>query len=82
MCEIYNTILTISTYQNIKVAEADLATMEKEGLDTGLKAIHPLTKEIIPIWTANFVLMDYGTGVVMCISHNNTSTIVHQNKIS
>ena len=53
--------------KNVKVAEADMATMEKEGFDTGLKAIHPLTKEIIPIWTANFVLMEYGSGAVMSV---------------
>lgn len=49
------------------VAEADLATMEKLGVDTGLTAIHPLTGEAIPIWVANFVLMHYGTGAVMAV---------------
>ncbi|MDO8955032.1 MAG: leucine--tRNA ligase [Gammaproteobacteria bacterium] len=47
--------------------EADLATAEKVGVDTGLKAVHPITGEIIPIWTANFVLMDYGSGAVMAV---------------
>jgi leucyl-tRNA synthetase len=50
-----------------KVAEADMATMEKAGLPTGLKAIHPLTGEEVPVWTANFVLMDYGSGAVMSV---------------
>ncbi|MEE4192730.1 MAG: leucine--tRNA ligase, partial [Halieaceae bacterium] len=49
------------------VSEAELATMEKVGADTGLKAIHPLTGETIPIWTANFVLMSYGSGAVMSV---------------
>ena len=44
--------------KNAKVAEADLATMEKKGMATGLFAIHPLTGEKLPIWVANFVLMD------------------------
>lgn len=48
--------------RNSKVAEAELATMEKKGIDTGFKAIHPLTQEEIPVWVANFVLTDYGTG--------------------
>jgi len=50
-----------------KSTEADMATMEKKGVDTGLKAIHPLTGEIVPVWAANFVLMDYGSGAVMSV---------------
>lgn len=53
--------------KNTKVAEADLATMEKKGMATGLFAIHPLTGEKLPIWVANFVLMHYGTGAVMAV---------------
>ena len=44
-----------------------MATMEKLGMDTGLTATHPLTGEPIPIWIANFVLMSYGSGAVMCV---------------
>ncbi|GLX77518.1 leucine--tRNA ligase [Thalassotalea insulae] len=47
--------------------EADVATIEKKGVDTGLKAIHPLTGELVPVWAANFVLMDYGSGAVMSV---------------
>lgn len=50
-----------------KVAEAELATMEKRGIPTGFTAKHPLTGESVPIWVANFVLMDYGTGAVMAV---------------
>lgn len=50
-----------------KVTEADMATMEKKGMATGLFALHPLTGEKIPVWAANFVLMDYGTGAVMSV---------------
>ncbi len=53
--------------KNSTVAEAELATMEKKGIDTGFKAIHPLTQEEIPVWIANFVLMDYGTGALMAV---------------
>lgn len=51
----------------LKVAEAEMATVEKKGIDSGLKAIHPLTGSPIPIWIANFVLMEYGTGAVMAV---------------
>ena len=57
----------IESIANVKVAEAHMATMEKLGMDTGLTATHPLTGEPIPIWIANFVLMSYGSGAVMCV---------------
>jgi leucyl-tRNA synthetase len=47
------------------VMEADLATMEKKGMDTGLSVIHPLTNKKIPVWVGNYVLMGYGDGAVM-----------------
>ena len=50
-----------------QTTEADMAAMEKKGVDTGLKAIHPLTGELVPVWAANFVLMDYGSGAVMSV---------------
>ena len=50
-----------------KSTEADMATMEKKGVNTGLTAIHPLTGETVPVWAANFVLMDYGSGAVMSV---------------
>ncbi|CAJ0992521.1 leucine--tRNA ligase [Sodalis praecaptivus] len=57
----------IQECRTTKVAEADMATMEKKGMDTGLHALHPLTGETLPVWVANFVLMDYGTGAVMAV---------------
>lgn len=57
----------IKEAKNTKVAEAELATMEKKGMATGLFAIHPLTGKEVPIWVANFVLMHYGTGAVMAV---------------
>lgn len=50
-----------------KFAEADIATMEKKGMPTGVYAIHPLTGKKVPIVVANFVIMDYGTGAVMAV---------------
>ena len=49
------------------VSEAELETQEKRGMDTGLKAVHPISGEQVPIWVANFVLMGYGTGAVMAV---------------
>ncbi|MDO8207777.1 MAG: leucine--tRNA ligase [Gallionella sp.] len=48
-------------------AEADMATMEKKGMDTGLKVTHPLTGEQVPVWVGNYVLMGYGEGAVMAV---------------
>ncbi|MCR5085004.1 MAG: leucine--tRNA ligase [Succinivibrionaceae bacterium] len=50
-----------------KFAEADLETMEKKGMPTGLFAIHPLNGRRVPLIVANFVVMDYGTGAVMAV---------------
>ena len=57
----------IDECRNTKVAEAELATMEKKGMDTGFTAIHPLDGREVPVYVANFVLMDYGTGAVMAV---------------
>ncbi len=57
----------IEECKNTKVAEAELATMDKKGCATGFYVIHPLTKEKLPVWIANFVLMDYGSGAVMAV---------------
>ena len=49
------------------VAEADMAAMDKLGMATGLTARHPLNGEEVPVWVANYVLMDYGSGAVMAV---------------
>jgi leucyl-tRNA synthetase len=49
------------------VAEADVATAEKKGMDTGLFVAHPLSGEQLPVWVANYVLMGYGEGAVMAV---------------
>jgi leucyl-tRNA synthetase len=46
---------------------ADIATAEKEGFFVGRYAVNPFNGEKIPIWVGNFVLMEYGTGAVMCV---------------
>ena len=51
----------------MSVAEADLAQAPKKGMATGEYVIHPFTSEEVPIWIANFVLMDYGSGAVMAV---------------
>jgi leucyl-tRNA synthetase len=57
----------IDECRNTRVAEADMATLEKRGVDTGLQAVHPVTGGRVPIWAANFVLMEYGSGAVMAV---------------
>jgi leucyl-tRNA synthetase len=49
------------------VMEADLATMEKKGMPTGIDVVHPLTGEMVPVWVSNYVLMAYGEGAVMAV---------------
>ncbi|MGV8935124.1 MAG: leucine--tRNA ligase [Gallionellaceae bacterium] len=64
-----NTALTefIAECKRGGTAEADMATMEKKGMDTGLFVTHPLSGEKLPIWVANYVLMGYGEGAVMAV---------------
>jgi len=51
----------------METSEAAMETMEKRGIDSGIKALHPITGEQVPVWIANFVLMGYGTGAVMSV---------------
>ncbi len=57
----------IEECRTMETTEAAMETMEKKGMDSGLKCIHPITGETVPIWIANFVLMGYGTGAVMSV---------------
>jgi leucyl-tRNA synthetase len=57
----------IEENKGAKKTEAAIAKQEKRGIDTGLKAIHPITNDLMPIWIANFILMEYGSGAVMCV---------------
>ena len=53
--------------RHIGTSEAELETMEKKGMALGIEVTHPVTNEKVPLWTANFVLMGYGTGAVMAV---------------
>lgn len=68
-CALKNTLVAafIEACRHTKVAEADMATMEKRGIDTGIKAIHPITGAKLPVWIANFVLIEYGSGAIMSV---------------
>ena len=57
----------IEECKNMKTTEAEMATMEKKGVATGVNAVHPITGETVPVWVANFVLMSYGSGAVMAV---------------
>ena len=57
----------IEKCSTLKVSEETISNLEKEGIDTGLKAVNPINNEVIPIWVANYVLSDYGTGCVMSV---------------
>jgi leucyl-tRNA synthetase len=57
----------IEQCQTQQISEAEMATMEKRGIDTGITALHPLTGELVPVWVGNYVLMDYGSGAVMAV---------------
>ncbi len=57
----------INSCKTMESSEAALETMEKRGVDSGIKAIHPISGEELPVWIANFVLMSYGTGAVMAV---------------
>ena len=62
----------IEACKTASVAEADMATMEKKGMATGIMAVHPVSGEQVPVWVANFVLIDYGSGAVMSVPAHDT----------
>ena len=68
---IKNSLLDIDTIKAIEkisnMSEVERAKAGKEGYNLGIKVIHPLTKEEIPVWVANFVLISYGGGAVMSV---------------
>jgi leucyl-tRNA synthetase len=60
-------IAFLNECKKMQTSEAAMETMEKKGIDSGIKAAHPVTGELVPVWIANFVLMAYGTGAVMSV---------------
>jgi len=53
--------------RNIKMSEAEMATMEKRGMPLGISVKHPISGDVLPVWVANFVVMDYGSGALMAV---------------
>ncbi|MDX1454538.1 MAG: leucine--tRNA ligase [Gammaproteobacteria bacterium] len=60
--------------------EAELATQEKKGMPLGIEAEHPLTGEKLPVWVANYVLMNYGSGAVMAVPAHDERDFAFANK--
>ncbi|WP_349361442.1 leucine--tRNA ligase [Stappia sp.] len=62
----------LETCRHMETSEEALETAEKIGIDTGLKVVHPLDPELeLPVYIANFILMDYGTGAIFaCPAHD------------
>lgn len=62
-----NLLNLINECKHTKTSEAEIATMEKQGMDTGIKVINPINGELMPVWVANYILMEYGTGAIMAV---------------
>jgi leucyl-tRNA synthetase len=62
----------VAECRRMGTSEADIESAEKRGIDTGVRVYHPLDPAIeLPVWIANFVLMDYGTGAIFgCPAHD------------
>lgn len=57
----------VASCQRGPVSESEILKREKAGMDTGLRCIHPISGASVPVWCANFVLMEYGFGAVMSV---------------
>ncbi|ABL01809.1 leucyl-tRNA synthetase [Candidatus Ruthia magnifica str. Cm (Calyptogena magnifica)] len=57
----------IDECKTIQITKETMKTIDKKGIDLGVKCIHPITSDDVPIWIANFVLIGYGTGAVMSV---------------
>ncbi|MGA7990177.1 MAG: class I tRNA ligase family protein [Thermoanaerobaculia bacterium] len=62
----------VTAIRNQERLERESEGAEKEGRDTGVKAINPFTGREIPVWLANFVIADYGTGALMAVPAHDT----------
>ena len=58
----------------------DLGAIEKHGVDTGRFAINPFNGELVPIWVANYILADYGTGAIMSVPAHDERDFEFANK--
>ncbi|MCX7085091.1 MAG: leucine--tRNA ligase [Methylococcales bacterium] len=70
----------IEACKTMETSEAAMETMEKKGIDSGIKALHPITGDAVPVWIANFVLMGYGTGAVMAVPAHDQRDYEFANK--
>jgi leucyl-tRNA synthetase len=57
----------INKVKKASLTISDILKLEKEGVETGIFALHPISGEKIPVWIGNYVLMEYGTGAVMAV---------------
>lgn len=65
--EIKNFIKKLEKEEKERTVDFDMSKLEKEGIDTGIKAINPANGEEVPIYIANYILSDYGTGAIMAV---------------
>ncbi len=65
--EIKNFIDKLEKEEKERTVDFDMSKLEKEGIDTGIKAINPANGEEVPIYIANYILSDYGTGAIMAV---------------
>ena len=70
----------IEEYQKLTLSEEASSKLEKDGIFTELYCIHPLTNKKIPLWITNYVLDNYGTGVVMGVPAHDTRDFEFSNK--
>ncbi len=63
----HNVAVFVKECAAVGTAEAAVEKLEKKGIDTGIKAIHPVSGQKVPVFVANFVLMGYGEGAVMSV---------------
>ena len=54
-----------------RLDERDLQVQEKKGLDTGLEVLHPFTGKPLPVWIANYILLEYGTGAIFAVPNHD-----------
>ena len=65
----------VAKFRALDREAAATGAIEKEGFDTGRKALNPFTREEVPIWIANFVLAEYGTGAIMAVPAHDAARL-------
>ncbi|MGL4368655.1 MAG: class I tRNA ligase family protein, partial [Spirochaetota bacterium] len=72
----------VKKFKALSLVERMSEDKEKEGVDTGLKVINPFTGDKVPLWTGNFVLMEYGTGAIMAVPAHDSRDFAFAKKYS